>query len=227
MRILVAEEDATLAHFLRERLQNDHFTADHAPNGAQALKMSEEQMYDLVILDLAQPADHGLGVLREVRAKKPDMLFLMLMSSNKYEDRINALDAGADDCVAKPFSFAELSARVRALLRRNNSPGKVILKVDDLELDRIGRTVRRSGCLVNLTQKEFALLEFLMQRPHQAVPRTMIAANAWKLTGETITNVVDVYINYLRKKIDLDFSHPLIRTVRGVGYQIGGASDPA
>lgn len=223
MRILIIEDDTPLADFLKQQLQADNFSVDVSPDTAEGRRLLESQSYDLVILDLGAPRPRGLDLLREVRAQKPDVLILVLGGGGAAEDRVIALDGGADDYITKPFSYAELCARVRALLRRSNSPAKVVLKVEDLELDRIGRTVRRAGCAIDLTQKEFALLEFLMQRPLQPVSRGVITEQAWKLAGsDRVTNVVDVYINYLRKKIDSGFERPLIRTVRGVGYQIGG-----
>jgi len=210
MRTLVIEDDSPLAEFLEQRLRDDHFTVDIAGDGEEGQRLAENSAYDLVILDLALPRIHGLDVLRHIR-----------VGSNGIDDRVKGLDAGADDYLAKPFSYAELSARMRALLRRSGGSTKIVLKVDDLELDRFARTVRRGSCGIELTPKEFALLEFLMQRPRQPVTRLMISELAWKLESDTMTNVVDVYINYLRRKIDSGYERRLIRTVRGVGYQIG------
>jgi DNA-binding response OmpR family regulator len=221
MRTLVIEDDSPLAEFLEQRLRDDHFTVDIAGDGEEGQRLAENSAYDLVILDLALPRIHGLDVLRHIRVKKPDLPVLLLTGSNGIDDRVKGLDAGADDYLAKPFSYAELSARMRALLRRSGGSTKIVLKVDDLELDRFARTVRRGSCGIELTPKEFALLEFLMQRPRQPVTRLMISELAWKLESDTMTNVVDVYINYLRRKIDSGYERRLIRTVRGVGYQIG------
>ena len=223
MRILVIEDDGPLAEFLKQQLHADHFNVDIVVDGPEAQRLIGSQAYDLVILDLGLPPVHGLDVLRNIRAEKPDLLILLLAGTGAADDRVKGLDAGGDDYLTKPFSYAELSARVQALLRRSNGPAKILLKVEDLELDRINRTVRRGGSTIGLTQKEFALLEFLMQRPLQPVSRMLITEQAWKLDGgDRMTNVVDVYINYLRKKIDSGFDRPLIRTIRGVGYQIGG-----
>jgi two-component system, OmpR family, copper resistance phosphate regulon response regulator CusR len=222
MRTLVIEDDAPLAEFLEKRLRDDHFAVDIAGDGAEGQRLVDNSAYDLVILDLNLPRVHGLEVLRHIRVKKPDLPVLLLTGANAVDERVKGLDAGADDYLAKPFSYAELAARMRAVIRRSGATLKAVLKVDDLELDRIARTVRRGSCGIELTPKEFSLLEFLMQRPRQPVTRLMISELAWKLEGDTLTNVVDVYINYLRRKIDSGHACRLIRTVRGVGYQIGG-----
>jgi DNA-binding response OmpR family regulator len=224
MRILIVEDDAPLGEFLKLRLREHQFSVDIAAVVADAIHMTDKGSYDLVLLDLGLPGADGMELLRHIRGTKPQLLVLLLMGSATSEDRVKALDAGADDYMTKPFSFAELSARIRALLRRIHAPASAVLKVEDLELDRIGRTVRRGGCAIDLTQKEFALLELLMQRPLQPMSRVAITEQAWKSSDDTTTNIVDVYINYLRKKIDSGFDRPLIRTIRGVGYQIGGAA---
>src|SRR5712672_2202147 len=191
MRILVAEDDAPLADFLRQRLVQEQFAVQLASDGTEAQRLAANQAFDLVILDLNLPGTGGLDVL-------------------------------ADDYVAKPFAFAELAARIRAVLRRGNRPANAVLTVADLALDRVDHTVRRNGHNIELSPKEFALLEFLMRNAGQAVTRTAIVEQVWKLNFDTMTNVVDVYINYLRRKVDTGYDHALIRTVRGVGYQIGG-----
>jgi DNA-binding response OmpR family regulator len=222
MRILLVEDDKPLADFLSQRLQNDQFSVDVANDGAKAQGLVEDQPYDLVILGLNVPRGPGLEVLRHIRLKKTNLPVLVLSAHSLVEDRVRGLDAGADDYLAKPFSYAELLARARALLRRGGLPIRPVLKVGDLELNRIGRTVQRGGQDIELTPKEFALLELLMQNAGQQVTRATIVEQVWKHNGDTLTNVVDVYINYLRRKIDLGSDLPLIRTVRGVGYQIGG-----
>ena len=180
------------------------------------------QPYDFVILDLNLPADAGLELLRNIRAKKPDLPVLVVTAANLAEERVRLLDAGADDYLARPFAFAELAARIRAVLRRGGRPARAVLKIGDLEIDRVAHAVQRGGQSIELSPKEFALLEFLILHEGQAVTRTAIVEQAWKLNFDTMTNVVDVYINYLRRKIDLGYERPLIRTIRGVGYQIGG-----
>jgi DNA-binding response OmpR family regulator len=224
MRILVAEDDAPLAEFLHQRLQQEQFAVQVVADGREAQRLAAEQPYDVVLLDLSLPGTGGLDVLRCIRSKKPDLPVLIVTGAAMVEERVRGLDAGADDYVAKPFAFAELAARIRAVLRRGNRPARSVLQVDDLELDRVSHTVHRGGHTIELSPKEFALLEFLMRHAGQPVTRTSIVEQVWKLNFETMTNVVDVYINYLRRKIDSGYDRALIRTIRGVGYQIGGSN---
>jgi two-component system copper resistance phosphate regulon response regulator CusR len=222
MRILVAEDDAPLAEFLHQQLEQEQFAVHVVSDGKEALRMASNQPYDLVLLDLSLPGASGLDVLKGIRAQKPDMPVLMVAGASLVEERVRGLDAGADDYVAKPFAFAELAARIRAVLRRGNRPGRAVLQVEDLELDRVSRAVRRGCHNIELSPKEFALLEYLMRHEGRPVPRTAIVEEVWKLNFDTMTNVVDVYINYLRRKVDTGYDRALIRTIRGVGYQIGG-----
>jgi DNA-binding response OmpR family regulator len=223
MRILVAEDDAPFADVLRQRLVQEQFAVQLASNGIEALRLAESQAFDLVILDLNLPGAAGLDVLRNIRAQKPDLPVMVVAAcSSLVEERVRGLDAGADDYVAKPFAFAELAARIRAVLRRGNRPANAVLSVADLAVDRVNHTVQRAGHNIELSPKEFALLEYLMRHAGQPVTRTAIVEQVWKLNFDTITNVVDVYINYLRRKVDAGYDDALIRTVRGVGYQIGG-----
>jgi DNA-binding response OmpR family regulator len=223
MRILAVEDDPILADFVVRHLQGERLDVVTAVNAAEAERQLESGAYDLVILDLGLPVTGGTELLARLRAVNTDILVLVLSASVAVQDCIRCLEAGADDYMTKPFSAAELSARIRALFRRLNGPAKLVLKVEDLELDRIKRTVRRGGYTIELTHKEFVLLDFLMQHALQPVPRRAIVEQAWKLSPGSMTNVVDVYINYLRKKVDSGFDRPLIHTIRGVGYQIGGA----
>ncbi|HXX20330.1 MAG TPA: response regulator transcription factor [Candidatus Acidoferrum sp.] len=223
MRILAVEDDPILADFVVRHLQAEKFDVVSAVSAAEAERQVETGAYDLVIFDLAVPINGNLDLLARIRATRPDILLLALSASVAVQDCIRCLESGADDYMTKPFSAAELSARVRALFRRANGPAKLVLKVEDLELDRIKRTVRRGGYTIELTHKEFVLLDFLMQHALQPVARKAIVEQAWKLSPGSMTNVVDVYINYLRKKVDSGFDRPLIHTIRGVGYQIGGA----
>ncbi|MCH7766423.1 MAG: response regulator transcription factor [Acidobacteria bacterium] len=225
MRVLVAEVDNALASFVRKGLEAEHYAVDIARDGEEAQYMAEEYDYDLVILDLTLPQTDGLHVLKRVRAKKSGLPVLVLTARSRVEDRVKGLDLGADDYLTKPFSFSELSARVRALLRRGSRPAESVLRAEDLELNRVERTVKRAGRRIELTPKEFALLEYLMLNAGRRVTRTMIIEHVWNLSFDTMTNVVDVYINYLRKKVDVGFGHKLIRTVRGVGYQLGSGED--
>jgi two-component system copper resistance phosphate regulon response regulator CusR len=221
MRILVAEDDAPLAEFLHQRLQQEQFAVQVVSNGTEAQRLASDQSYDLVILDLNHPGGDGLDVLRGIRSKRPDIPVMMVTGASMVEERVRGLDAGADDYVAKPFAFAELAARIRAVLRRGNRPARAMLQVDDLELDRVTHIVHRGGHAIELSPKEFALLEFLMRHAGQPVSRASIVEQVWKLNFDTMTNVVDVYINYLRRKVDSGYDRALIRTIRGIGYQIG------
>jgi len=222
MRILVVEDDAPLAEFLHERLQQEQFAVQVVTDGREAEKMASDQPYDLVLLDLNLSGVGGLDVLRGIRLKKPDLPVMMVAGTSQVEERVRGLDAGADDYLAKPFAFAELAARIRAILRRGTRPARAILRIDDLELDRVSHSVSRCNHSIELSPKEFSLLEFLMRNEGQPVSRSTIVEQVWKLSPDTMTNVVDVYINYLRRKVDMGYHRPLIRTIRGVGYQIGG-----
>jgi DNA-binding response OmpR family regulator len=226
MRILVAEDDAPLAEFLHQRLQQEQFAVQVVSNGTEAQRLASDQSYDLVILDLNHPGGDGLDVLRGIRLKRPDIPVMMVTGASMVEERVRGLDAGADDYVAKPFAFAELAARIRAVLRRGNRPARAMLQVDDLELDRVTHIVHRGGHAIELSPKEFALLEFLMRHAGQPVSRATIVEQVWKLNFDTMTNVVDVYINYLRRKVDSGYDRALIRTIRGIGYQIGSNGKP-
>ena len=225
MRILVAQEDAPLAAFLRERLQQEQFAVRVVSDGMEAEQLAAAQPYDLVILDL-NPTDGGLEILQGIRSKKPDLPVLMLAGGSTVEDRVRVLDAGADDFIAKPFAFPELAARIRAVLRRGNGPSRAVLRIDDLELDRVSHAVRRGIHMIELSSKEFSLLEFLMRNEGRPVSRNTIVEQVWRLNFDTATNVVDVYINYLRRKVDSGYDRALIHTVRGIGYQIGGNGLP-
>lgn len=221
MRVLIVEDDEPVSKFLQKSLEAESYAADVVADGEEARSYASARDYDLVILDLNLPRTDGLEVLRHIRAKKGSLPVLALTARREVEDRVKTLDLGADDYLAKPFAFAELSARVRALLRRS-SHSETTLRAEDLELDRVGRVAKRGGKLIELTPKELGLLEYLMLNAGRTVTRSMIIQNVWKLTSDTMTNVVDVYINYLRKKVDEGFERKLIRTVRGIGYQIGG-----
>jgi two-component system copper resistance phosphate regulon response regulator CusR len=175
-----------------------------------------------VLLDLTLPGVLGLDVLRVIRSKKPDLPVLIVTGANKVEERVRGLDGGADDYVAKPFDFAELSARIRAVLPRGSRSERAVLQIEDLHLDRMAHTVRRGSHEIALSPKEFALLELLMRNEGRPVSRAAIIEKVWMLNLDTMTNVVDVYINYLRQKVDFGSNRTLIRTIRGVGYQIGG-----
>jgi len=223
MRILIVEDDAALASFVEKGLEAEHYAVDVSGDGEQARAMAMELEYDLVVLDLSLPRLDGVSVLRSVRARKPSVPILVLTARTRVDDRVQCLDLGADDYLSKPFSFTELSARIRALLRRSHMPAESVLKVDDLRLDRIERRVERSGRRIELTSKEFALLEYMMRNAGRRVTRAMIVEHVWNLSFDTSTNIVDVYVNYLRRKVDDGFAKRLIHTVRGVGYELSGS----
>jgi two-component system copper resistance phosphate regulon response regulator CusR len=222
MRILVAEDDRPVAAFISKGLAAQTDVVDVAGDGEEAMFLAEHYDYDVVILDVNLPKADGFSVLQRIRAKKPDLAVLFLTGSVQVCDRVKGLDLGADDYLTKPFSLSELLARVRAVVRRSSRPVESVLKVDDLVMDRVQRAVTRAGRPINLTPKEFALLEYLMRSAGRSVSRPMIIEHVWNLGFDSTTNVVDVYINYLRKKIDGESERKLIHTVRGVGYQIGG-----
>ena len=220
MRIVVAEKDSALAEFIKEQLEADLYRVDLARDCAELMSKLLAIRHDLAIVDLESPIAQILGKIRSLR---PDLLVAILSEKLDPATHVECLDGGADDFITKPFYFSVLGARLRALLRRRNNASSGVLALEDLELNRMRRTVTRNGCTIDLTQKEFALLEFLMERPMQPVSRASIAQNAWNLqNGDGATNTVDVYVNYIRKKLDSYGGRPLIRTIRGVGYQIGG-----
>jgi two-component system, OmpR family, copper resistance phosphate regulon response regulator CusR len=220
MRILIVEDDAALSSFIRKGLEAEHHAVDVANDGEQGRAMALEFDYDLVVLDLNLPGVDGFSILKSIRQRKTSMPVMILTARGRVEDRVLCLDTGADDYLVKPFSYLELSARARALLRRSHLPSESVLTVRDLSLDRVQRKVERAGRHIELTTKEFALLEYLMRNAGRRLTRAMIIEHVWNLTFDSTTNVVDVYINYLRRKVDDGFSPSLIHTVRGVGYQI-------
>jgi two-component system copper resistance phosphate regulon response regulator CusR len=214
MRILIAEDDDALAKFVRQGLEGEHYSVDVFPDGEQARTAASELEYDVVILDLNLPKLDGVSVLRHLRLKKPSLPVLVLTQRTKVEDRVQCLDTGADDYLAKPFSFSELSARIRALVRRSHLPSESVLAVADLKLDRVEHRVERAGSRIELTTKEFALLEYLMRNAGRQVTRSMIIEHVWNLTFDTTTNVVDVYIFGRWQKVD-----SLRGAIVGLGFQ--------
>jgi DNA-binding response OmpR family regulator len=227
MRILVVEDDEPLALFLQNGLAAQSYSVELAGDGDEAIRILDQSQYDLVVLDLNLPTTDGLEVLKHIRSKGYGLSVLALSSRRQLEDRVGTLDLGADDYLAKPFAFSELSARIRALIRRSGQPVEMTLRVADLEFDRVEHNVNRAGKPIELTPKELALLEYLMRNVGQCVTRAMIVEKVWRLSADTMTNVVDVYINYLRKKVDEGFQTKLIHTVRGVGYRLGIEKHPA
>ncbi len=202
MRILIAEDDGPLASFVKKGLEAEHYAVDVSADGEQARAMATEFDYDLVVLDLNMPRLDGISILRSVRTHKSNMPVIILTARSKVEDRVQCLDMGADDYLVKPFSFSELSARIRALLRRSHLPAESVLEVDDLKLDRVERRVERAGRKIELTSKEFSLLEYLMRNAGRRITRAMIIEHVWNLSFDTCTNVVDVYVNYSTAQVD-------------------------
>ncbi len=202
MRILIAEDDAALASFVRKGLEAEHHAVDVSGDGEQARAMAGELDFDLVVLDLTLPHLDGVSILRFLRTRKPSMPILVLTGRSKVEDRVQCLDLGADDYLMKPFSFTELSARIRALMRRSHLPAESVLTVHDLKLDRVEHRVERAGKRIELTSKEFALLEYLMRNAGRRITRAMIIEHVWNLSFDTCTNVVDVYVNYSTSQVD-------------------------
>lgn len=219
MRILVVEDEPAVSSFLLEGLRAEKFEADLAEDGHVALDLLTGNTYGLIVLDLNIPLLDGLGVLGRIREKGLTTPVIVLTARSSVEDRIRGLETGADDYVLKPFAFEELLARIRALLRRGASASST-LRIADLELDRVRHRVTRGGKPIDLTQREFAVLECLMENAGHAVTRSMLFERVWNSRDEGLTNLIDVYMNYLRVKIDRDFEKKLIRTVRGVGYML-------
>jgi len=218
MRILVVEDERKVANFLQQGLQEEHYTVDVANDGEEGAAMALAQSFDLIVLDLLLPKKDGVTIVRELRAKQITTPVLMLTAKSSVDNRVEGLDAGADDYLTKPFAFAELLARVRSLLRRGTAEKSTLLKVADLQLDTVTHKARRGEKEIELTGKEYALLEYFMRNVNRVLTRTLISEHIWNYNFDTGTNVVDVYINHLRSKVDDGFEKKLLHTVRGVGY---------
>ena len=218
MRLLVVEDEKKVARFVKKGLEEEGYAVDVAPDGEEGLGMALDGVHDLIILDIHLPRMDGLGVLQELRKKKVATPVLLLTVRATIEDKVLGLDAGADDYLTKPFAFQELLARVRALLRRRADAEAPVLQVGDLTLDPARRLASRGGEKIDLTPKEFALLAYFMRNPGRVLTRTMISEHVWDYDFDTMTNVIDVYVNYLRKKIDAGREPKLIHTMRGAGY---------
>ncbi len=218
MRILVIEDEKKVAGFLKNGLKEEGYAVDDAFDGQAGFDMAIENEYDMIILDLMLPGLDGITLCKKLREQGNNTPILMLTAREAVKDRVIGLDAGADDYMTKPFAFEELLARVRVILRKRPVTQELKLEIGDLVLDLITHKVKRGGDEIELTTKEYALLEFLMRNAGNIVTRTMIAEHVWDINFETFTNVIDVYINYLRNKIDRDHDEKLIHTVRGRGY---------
>lgn len=218
MKILVVEDEKKVSSFIKRGLEEESYEVDTAYDGEEGLKLALDNLYDAIVLDWMLPKQDGLSVLKELRANKRSTPVLMLTAKDTVEDIVAGLDSGSDDYLTKPFAFAELLARVRALLRRSEMDRGAELRFADLRIDPVTHKVWRSDKEIDLTAKEYALLEYFMRNPNQVLTRTMIADHVWDYTFDSFTNIIDVYVNYLRKKIDRDADKKLIHTVRGVGY---------
>ena len=218
MRILIVEDDPDLAGFIQKGLREERYAVDRAQEGEEGLLMASTTPYDLIILDVMLPKLDGLTVCRRLRTTGNKTPILFLTARGAVEDRVSGLNMGADDYLAKPFAFAELLARARALIRRTGVDPTPRLTVADLEVDPVAHRVWRAGRDITLTNKEYALLEYLLRNPDRVLTRTAIIEHVWDIHYDGMTNIVDVHIRALRAKVDRDFSPPLIQTVRGVGY---------
>jgi DNA-binding response OmpR family regulator len=220
MRILVVEDEAKVASFIRRALEEESYAVDVCADGARGLDLARAGCYDLVILDLMLPGMPGLEVLKALRKEQVAAPVLILTARSELDQKVKGLDAGADDYLTKPFAIEELLARVRVLLRRGSGEAAGVLQVDDLVLNPATREVTRGGKRIELTAKEYALLEYLMRNAGRVLTRPMIAEHVWNQDFDTFTNVIDVYVNYLRNKIDRGQERKLLHTVRGSGYTL-------
>jgi heavy metal response regulator len=218
MRLLVVEDEKKVASFIKQGLEEEGYAVDVTGYGKEGLGMALDRLHDLIILDISLPQMDGLQVLKRLRQQRVNTPVLLLTVRATIEDKVLGLDAGADDYLTKPFAFQELVARVRALLRRRAEAEPALLQAADLILDPAQRIVSRGGEKVELTAKEFALLEYFMRNRGRVLTRTMIIEHVWNYDFDTMTNIIDVYVNYLRKKIDSGREPKLIHTVRGAGY---------
>jgi heavy metal response regulator len=218
VRILIVEDEKKVANFVKKGLQEEGYAVDLSFDGAEGFRLGQDPSYDLIVLDIYLPKLDGLATLKKLRAQGVRTPVLLLTVRATIEDKVLGLDSGADDYLTKPFAFQELLARVRALLRRRMDTGTAVVRIGDLSLDPASRTVSRGSRRIELTVKEFSLLEYFMRNPGRVLTRTMIIEHVWNYDFDSGTNVVDVYVNYLRKKIDSKMEPKLIHTVRGAGY---------
>ena len=220
MRVLVVEDDPRLGSSLKKGLEKHHYAVDVVTDGEDAVLMGSTTPYDLIVLDVLLPRLNGFEVCRQLRRNKRTMPILLLTALGEVDHRVTGLDTGADDYLTKPFAFRELEARVRALLRRESATRTVELRFMDITLDTGTHEVRRGERVMTLNSKEYALLEYLMRHPHQILSRTMIAEHVWDCDAEHLSNVIDVYIRYLRRKLCECGEPDVIHTIRGSGYQL-------
>jgi two-component system copper resistance phosphate regulon response regulator CusR len=222
MRILVVEDEAKVGSFIRRALEEESYAVDLCDDGSTGLNWARANSYDLIVLDVMLPGMSGLQVLEMLRKEKVNTPVLILTARAQVDQRVKGLDAGADDYLTKPFAIEELLARVRALLRRGVGEGTGLLQIEDLSFNPATREVTRGGQRIELTSKEYALLEYFMRNPGRVLTRPMIAEHVWNLDFDTCTNVIDVYVNYLRNKVDRGRERKLIHTIRGSGYVLKG-----
>lgn len=220
MRILLVEDEKRVVSFVKKGLEEEYYTVDVAADGAAGFELFQTFPYDLLVIDLMLPKLDGMTLCGKIRAIDNSVPILILTARSSVEDKVKGLDIGADDYLVKPFAFSELSARIRALLRRKAPQQATQLKLGDVVLDPMQHQVTRGGELVDLTPREFALLEYLMRNASYVVTRTMIAEHVWNLNFDSMTNIVDVYINHLRRKLEQPGQKQLIHTIRGVGYAL-------
>jgi len=218
MKVLVVEDEQKVANFLQKGLREEQFVVDVAYDGLEGEAMALENEYDLILLDVMLPGKDGVAILETLRARKIEVPIIMLTAKDMVVDKLKGFEAGCDDYIPKPFSFEELLARIRAVLRRHSGAGTNVLNFADLTLDLISHKVIRGGKEIELTAKEYSLMEYLMRNPNRVLTRTMITQHVWDYNFDSFTNVIDVYVNYLRNKVDRGFPQKLIHTVRGVGY---------
>ena len=226
MRILLVEDEKKVAEFVARGLRAERFAVDVSHDGNDGLNMATGFSYDLIVLDLMLPGLSGTEVLKRLRKQKPQVPVLVLTARDGTADKVENFEAGADDYLTKPFAFAELLVRVKALLRRGAADRSSILSVADLEIDRLTQQVRRAGKRIELTSKEYSLLEYLAANAGRVLSRTMIIEHVWDESFEGLTNIVDVYVRHLRSKVDVPHEKKLIRTVRGVGYSVSDEPEP-
>ena len=218
MRILIVEDEKKVAAFIKKGLEEETYAVDIATDGEEGFHLGEQNQYDLIILDLMLPKINGLDILSRLRSQKIDTPILLLTAKDSVENKVEGLNLGADDYLTKPFAFSELLARIRVLLRRGKAESKTTLEIADLTLNLVSHKVNRGSEEIELTGKEYSLLEYFMRNQEKVLTRTMIAEHVWDYNFDTFTNVIDVYVNHLRKKIDKNFSTKLLHTLRGVGY---------
>lgn len=218
MKVLVVEDEKKVASFIKRGLEEEKYEVDTAFDGEEGLNKALGATYEVIVLDVMLPKMDGVAVIKEMRARKNRTPVLMLTAKDSVDDIVAGLDSGSDDYLTKPFAFAELLARIRALMRRSEQERGAEIHFAELRLDPVSHKVWRSDKEIDLTSKEYALLEYFMRNPNQVLTRTMIAEHVWDYTFDSFTNIIDVYVNYLRKKVDRDSDKKLIHTVRGVGY---------